>query len=366
MSDSKVSSVSENDSSRDDFRTPIRILEWLLYAAVALVPMLIVWRLRIVLAPFAIALLLALLINPSIKKLERRGVNRRISLAVISLIFVGIFVLVAIYIVPMLVRQLAALPQLVQGLPDTFAKYQHRWEAFVERAHVPEAVQEAFSEAFKKAQAAMPSTLASIGTSVAKSARFVIWVILIPLATVYFLSDLDRIGSKAINLAPRRYRERIRQTGHDVGETFLGWAGGMAVVSTGNGLLVGLALTILGMPYALIVGVIAILLYPVPYVGPWLTALIAFLTTFATIGVVKGAIAVAFVLALNFLLDSFITPRVVGGRVGLHPVISLMALMIGAELFGVVGMFLALPVAATIQKLLIQAIPRLREEPPEP
>jgi predicted PurR-regulated permease PerM len=316
-----------------------------------------------VLAPFAIALLLALLINPAIARLERRGISRRWSVLIISLAFLVIFAGIALYLIPVIVRQIMTLPDFVKGLPETFSRYHHRWDAFVDRLRVPQPVQDAIAEAGKKAQGAMPKALASLGGSLARSVGFVIWIVLIPIFTIYLLADLDNIGKRAIYLVPSRLRERAAQLGNEIGGVFLGWARGMAIVSTVNGVLVGIALAVLGVPYSLIVGLLAILLYPVPYIGPWLTVLIAFFTALAGVGIVKALIAVGIVVLLNQIFDTLITPRVVGGKVGLHPVVSLIALMVGAQLFGIVGMLLALPIAATIQILLVHAIPRLGSHP---
>ena len=351
--------------TENDFQTPLLILTWLLYAAIACVPLLIVWHLRMALAPFAIALFLAMLINPAISRLERRGISRRLSLAIISLIFLGVFALIAVYLIPMIVKQVVALPDLAKGLARAASGYQDRWEAFVGRIHLPQPVEDAAAAALKKAEMALPKHLASMGGSLAKSVGFVIWIVLIPLATIYLLADLETIGQKAISILPKRHRNRASQLGKEIGQVFLDWARGMAIVSTGNGTLVGVALAIMGVHYALIVGLVAILLYPVPYIGPWLTAIIAFLTTLATVGILKAVIALAAVIVLNSIFDSFVTPRVVGGKVGLHPVLSLIALMVGAQLFGIVGMLLALPLAATVQILLVHAIPRLGEEEKE-
>jgi len=264
-----------------------------------------------------------------------------------------------VYLIPVIVRETMTLPQFVKGLPEAFSKYQHRWEAFVGRVHIPQPVQDAISEAGGKLQKALPGKLASLGGSLAKSAGFVLWIVLIPLATIYLLADLDEVGKKVIHVTPKRHRERVRQLGAEIGEVFLGWARGMALVSTANGVVVGAGLAILGVPYSLIIGIVAILLYPVPYIGAWLTVLISFLTALATVGIAKAGIAVLIVVAANQVFDNLITPRVVGGKVGLHPVVSLIALMVGAQLFGIVGMLIALPVAATIQILLVHAIPKL-------
>ncbi len=351
--------MSDPNNSSDRFQAPLILLTWMLYAAVAAIPLLILWSLRKVLAPFAIALLLALLINPAITRLERIRIPRRLSIAIISLVFLGIFAIVAVYLIPMLAKQLMGLPELARRLPSVLSAYSESWRDFTERMRVPDSVMQAFEQATDRALEALPGTLTSIGASLARSAGYILWLVIIPIVTVYLLGDLERIGKKAVYILPSKHQARISSVASEIGQVFLGWARGMAIVSILNGTMIGLSMSILGVPYFLLLGIAGVLLYPVPYLGPLLTAGICFITALATTGIAKATIAVFVVLFFNFFFDNLVTPKIVGSKVGLHPVFSLMALLIGANIFGVLGMLFALPVAATIQILLVQAIPRL-------
>ena len=353
--------MSNPNNSANRFEAPLILLTWLLYAAVAVIPLLVIWRLRMALAPFLIALALALLIDPAIKRLEKHGIARRWSVFIISLVFLGVFALVAVYLIPMLAKQIIALPGAVKKLPDVFSTYSGRLDLFITRLHVPDSVLQEFYKASERALKELPRTLTTVGTSLAKSAGYIIWLVLIPIATIYLLGDLDRIGKKAVYLIPRKHRQHVSELASEIGQVFLAWARGMAIVSIGNGVLIGIGLALLGVPYALVLGIVAVLLYPVPYVGPWLTAGACFVTALVSVGIVKAGISVGIMLGFNFMFDNLITPRIVGGKVGLHPVVSLIALMVGANLFGIIGMLLALPAAATIQILLIHAMPKLSE-----
>ena len=122
--------------------------------------------------------------------------------------------------------------------------------------------------------------------------------------------------------------------------------------------------------YALLVGAAAGVLYAVPYLGAFSIALVTFIVSFAAAsgdhqsGLAFGGIALAATLVLNQVFDNVVTPRVVGGGVGLHPVLALFALVIGGELFGLWGMLLSVPIAGSIQVILFRLYPRLTQSTP--
>lgn len=116
--------------------------------------------------------------------------------------------------------------------------------------------------------------------------------------------------------------------------------------------------------YALLVAVAGDLLYSVPYLGPLVTALITFLVAFAAGGIGFGFAGVGATLVLNQIFDNIITPRIVGGGVGLHPVMSLFALTLGGALFGLWGLLLSVPIAASLQAILFRLFPKLTTPTP--
>jgi predicted PurR-regulated permease PerM len=118
------------------------------------------------------------------------------------------------------------------------------------------------------------------------------------------------------------------------------------------------------LPYALFLGIAAGILYAVPYVGPGLAmSSAAIISLTAGKGVPYTGVVVAAFIIMHVTFDYGVTPRVVGGSVGLHPLVNVFALMVGATMFGVPGMLLAVPVAASIQRLLSHFFPRLAQQP---
>ena len=227
------------------------------------------------------------------------------------------------------------------------------------------------------------SALADFAAKVLKSveaaavglAGQVLWIIIIPLSLFYFLMDYQALRTKLISLAPARYQENLDKMSLEVVEIFSTYVRSLGIVCAAYGAAATVLFFILGLKYALFLGIAAGVLYAVPYVGPAVaigsaafTALlmnpVVIVPTSITLSPMAHAILVVFLfVAVHFTFDYGVTPKVVGGSVGLHPLVNIFALMCGATLFGVWGMLLAVPVAASIQMLLIYFFPKLAEKP---
>jgi predicted PurR-regulated permease PerM len=191
-------------------------------------------------------------------------------------------------------------------------------------------------------------------------------VIVIPIVTFYLLQDLSRLRARLLFLLPERVRGAFVSTSTDIGEVFGNYLRGMVQVCLMYSVVAMIGMFGVGLffrpmlGYALLIGAVAGVLYSVPYVGFLGTALLTSTVVLASgsgIGALIASIVTLFV--LNQTFDNVIMPRVVGGGVGLHPLLSLFALLLGANLFGLWGMLLAVPAAGSIQTILFRLFPRL-------
>lgn len=216
-----------------------------------------------------------------------------------------------------------------------------------------------------------------LGTSTGRASSFLLGsittlfeIVISLIVTFYLLLDIDRFRARMFYLAPKPARAPMRIIFKDIGNVFSEYLRGMLIVSALYGVGTLALLLILSIfkhdlfQYALLIGVAGGLLYTIPYLGPLVTAVITFLVAFAAGGIEFGGIAVLLTLFLNQLFDNVITPRVVGGGVGLHPIASLFALTLGGTLFGVWGMLLSVPVAASVQVILFRLFPILTTPTP--
>ena len=334
-----------------------------------------------VISPFAVGLTLALLLDPLADSLMKRGLSRMAASGIVFGVFLFLIVGVGYLSIPALIDQAASL---AQNGPTFIEGLRHSVNDFL-TAHpkigpvkMPKDFSHLTDQISGQAAGFLQKAGGSIGTFLIGSVTVVVQFILTLIITFYFLVDIDRLRARLFYLAPEKWRGMMGHIGSDVGGVFSDYLRGLLIVCAlygvaTIGLLYGLSVFHHSLAqYALLVGAAAGLLYAVPYLGSLTTALVTFVVAFAAAagdhqsGLAFGGIAVAATLVVNQVFDNIVTPRVVGGGVGLHPILALFALVIGGELFGIAGMLLSVPIAGSIQAILFRLFPRLTQPTPAP
>lgn len=191
-------------------------------------------------------------------------------------------------------------------------------------------------------------------------------LLLSPLVTLYVLADLPKLRARLFFLFPERIRATARRHADATGQVFGSYLRGMGTICALYAVAATVSVLVAGFFFdglrqnAVLIGVVCGLFYAVPVLGPLVMVTFAVVVTAATGNPWPAIVtAAAIVFVLNFIFDNFLMPRLVGGSVGLHPLVSLFALLIGGQVLGVVGMLISIPVAASIQIVLFQMFPRL-------
>ncbi len=314
-------------------------------------------------ASLTIAFVLAYLLDPLVAKLEKKGVNRSLAAPVMLVVFFTGLVLLGMAVIP---RLFAQGRELVHRLPAVYAG--------VAGALAPTSEQylgyNVFTDVDKLVESlGDPTTLVQplggiVGGVFSRTFHFVsalLGLLIIPLMAYYLLRDFPLMYGKFIYLVPKRHHKSIADLRHRLHGVLGGFIRGQLVVSTVLSLYYIAAFTVMRLELALVLGLMAGFFNIVPYLGIVsvlvLTLLIAFihgaqLTTFIGIGVI-------FALGMG-MEGSFLTPRIVGRKVGLSPLTLIVALLVGGELLGLVGMLLAVPIAAISKVFLESAIAQYR------
>ncbi|MGR3564718.1 MAG: AI-2E family transporter [Heliomarina sp.] len=309
---------------------------------------LMLWLLGDVLLPFVIGSAIAYMIDPLADRLERAGLSRAAATAIITIAAILTFALVTLLIVPTLISQTA-------GLIDTLPQLTNRFQAFLGE-RFPELLEEGST---------IRKTLVSIGESIRERApqvaetllgsalsliNVVVLLVIVPVVSVYMLLDWDRMIARIDELLPREHAPTIRRLAAEIDETMAAFVRGMGLVCLILGTYYAVALMIVGLNFGLVVGFIAGLVTFIPYLGALIggvlaigLALFQFWGDWLSIGIVAGIFVIGQIVEGNFL-----TPKLVGDSVGLHPVWLLLALAVFGALFGFVGMLVAVPVAAAL------------------
>lgn len=308
----------------------------------------VLWFLGDVLLPFVIGSAIAYFIDPVADRLERAGLSRIAATAVITIVAILLAVLIGLLVIPTLISQsidlINIMPQLFQDLQSFIAK--HFPSLLVEGSSARETLN-TIGEAIKERGPALIETALGSALSVL---NIVVLLIVVPVVSVYMLLDWDRMIARIDELLPRDHAPIIRQLARDIDDTLASFIRGMGTVSLILGAYYAIALMLVGLNFGLVVGVIAGLVTFIPYLGALIggslaigLALFQFWGDWTSIGLVAAVFAIGQVVEGNFL-----TPKLVGGSIGLHPVWLLLALSVFGALFGFVGMLVAVPVAAAI------------------
>ena len=324
--------------------------------------------------PFVVGTILALLLDPVTHRLERRGLSRPIAIFVVFGTTVILLTGLGFLVVPRLVEQVssfgASTPQYVSNLQTTVDAWlkNHRHMGPVV---LPKNSHDLLSQITQKFSATVQGSVGNLTELLRGSATTIVQVVVTLMIMFYVLADMDRLRGRAIYLVPSKYRGMAQLFGADIGNVFSDYLRGLLIVCTMYGITVitvlyGLAIwkhPLAG--YALLAGIFAGVLYSVPYIGAISIALMTFFIGFTAGGWVFGCVTMVSVLAVNQIYDNIITPRVVGGGVGLHPVAAILALAMGARLGGFWGLVLSVPIAASIQAILFRIFPRLTHPTPD-
>ncbi len=329
-----------------------------------------VWLVWDVLPPFLIATALALLLDPLMDRMQKRGLPRWLAVLLTFSGFLLLFFGVIAYLLPRAIGQVAELLGNSNAYAARFQAAADAWAAenadLLRRLNLPPSLQDLWEQHQGELTAWVQRFLQGIFAAFQQSLGRLGWLIVIPLVTLYLLMDLDALQARLVYLVPEARREAAVDLAARVGAVFAAYLRGLTLICAAYGTVVYLVLGLgFALPYALILGLLAAALYAVPYLGQLGLLLGCAGVAWATgrsPGFILGVVAALVVVGQIF--DQLITPRFFGRQVGLHPVLGLFALMAGGQLFGLAGMVMAVPVAAAARVVLIQLFPRLTEPIP--
>lgn len=178
-------------------------------------------------------------------------------------------------------------------------------------------------------------------------------LVLIPVLAFYFVLDHRSLSREIYGLVPkRRIREAVK-IGHETGIILQSYVVGQIILCAIAGLLTGLFLAVLGVPYVVVLALFAAITRAIPVIGPVVSGIPIVLVGLLNFhGLAIPTYLLIFVVVMHFAESKFIMPKLIGYRLRLHPAVVVIVLLVGAEFFGIIGMFLAAPVAAIIRELL--------------
>jgi predicted PurR-regulated permease PerM len=334
-------------------RFPVRTVLTVLAIVIAVWTLLqVVLITRQVLTWVLVALFFAIALSPAVDWLQRHGIRRRgYAVALTALSVAALIALIAWLVIPQLVGQVNDFAHKVPDYIDDLTKGRGRLGFLETKYQIVERVREAVNTGGASKVFGLSGTAISITKSVVTMVAAVITIIAM---TYFMLLEGPMWVERFYSLFPPERQERLRGILGNIAKSVGGYVTGNLFISLIAGVTSGLALWILGVPFALALGLLVAILDLVPLVGATIAAVIATTVTFlATGGIWAGVAMIVFFVVYQQVENHLLQPLVYGRTVQLSPLIVLISVLIGASLAGVLGALGAIPIAGSIQVVIV-------------
>ena len=337
-----------------------------------------------VITPFAVAAGLAYFGDPLVDRLERFGIgkwkfSRTLSVVLVFVLMIAVLAVVVLIVTPLLQEQIRRLvdvfPEFLDWVATSVLPWLQETLGFNTETLDAASLSKALKAYWKEASAAAFGLLGTVSRSGQALLAWMMNLVLIPVVTFYLLRDWDLLIEGIRKLLPPRLEPTISGLTKEIDEVLAAFIRGQLMVMFALGLIYFLGLTLIGLDLAFIIGMGAGLLSVVPYLGTIVGVVAAVVAaTFQFQDMVHVALVLA-VFGFGQAMEGMVlTPKLVGDRIGLHPVAVIFAVLAGGQLFGFLGILLALPVASALNVVVRHAneyymqssLFRNQSEPPEP
>ncbi|MGI9234510.1 MAG: AI-2E family transporter [Woeseiaceae bacterium] len=340
-------------------------LNWLV--AIALTGWLL-YLLAPVLTPFVAAALLAYMADPLADRLQKLKIPRTVAVVLVFLIIFAVLALLVLLVGPLIKTQVSAL---FRALPDIAGKVEEVWLPTLTGWLDLDTDENFGIQAFLSRYSDMVGSwsgkiLLSVSKSGGALAAAVLSLFLIPILTFYLLRDWDSILVHLGALVPESQRDTVFQLARETDEVFSAFLRGQILVMAALAIIYSVGLGLVGLKFAIAIGVVSGLVSFVPYLGFVFGIALAGLTVALEPNPLWQLVGVVATFSIAQLIEgSVLTPKLVGDRIGLHPVIIIFAVAAGGQLFGFFGILLALPAAAVLSVLVRFTYDRYLKEHPD-
>ncbi|HEX7803380.1 MAG TPA: AI-2E family transporter [Pseudoxanthomonas sp.] len=335
-----------------------RFLRRLQWTALGVGACWLLWLLAPILTPFAVAALLGWLGDPLVDRLELAGRSRNTAVILVFTVMALLLVLVLVILVPLIESQISTLVESLPryrlwftgvAIPWIEARSGMQIATWLDLDHLIELVR----SNWERAGGMAATVLGYVSRSGFALIGWMANLVLIPVITFFFLRDWDLIVGRVASMVPRDHIETVTRLARESSDVLGGFLRGQFLVMIILGIMYGIGLWAVGLDLGILIGIIAGLLTFVPYLGPTSGVVLGVLAALMQYGDWKHIAGVLAVFGVGQLIESYwLTPKLVGDRIGLHPVAVVFAVLAGGQLFGFLGMLLALPMAAVVNVLL--------------
>ena len=308
------------------------------------------------LAAIVISVVLSYIINPLVTYLETKKISRRLGVLIVYVGFILILVVLFLVVLPKTIEELRnlliSLPHLVNDvnlqildLADHIEKVTN-----IDMSRILNNIQEGIEQYLNSVQTSLLDRLRFMASGMYAALGRMVSFVLILILTYYFTVDKNRIKVKMYKLIPSTYRSDILYLASEINTAMLEFVKGKLLLAVIVGVMTTIMLLILGVNFAVAIGLITIIADIIPYIGPFLAFVPAFF--FSVMDSWTKAIWVSiFFVFLQWAENNLFAPKILGKRTGLHPAVVLLCIFVGGGTFGVIGMILSVPAFSTLMIL---------------
>lgn len=335
-----------------------RFLKRVQWAAVVLFALWVLWLLSPVLTPFVLAAMLGWLGDPVVDRIVASGRSRGTAVALVFSVMTLLFVGVILLLVPMLQRQVVTLVESIPRYYDWVTGTMLPWVETRTRLDLGrwmdmEHAVAMLREHWQSAGGVAATVLGYVTRSGSLLLSLAVNAVLVPVLAFFFLRDWDMLLARIAFLVPRDHVDTVTRLARESEAVLGGFLRGQFMVMLILGIGYAIGLQIVGLELGILIGLIAGLLTFVPYVGPASLLVLGGIAALVQYGDWPHLVGVLIVFGVGQVVESYwLTPKLVGDRIGLHPMAVIFSVLAGGQLFGFLGMLLALPVAAVANVLL--------------
>lgn len=328
----------------------------------ALLAVAMVWAMRDLALLVGYAVLLAYALLPAVRAIERlrdprgRALPRGVVAGAVIFTLVVIVGWMVVLIVPPLAGEAVNFAGTVPHLLDRIVEVVSAYAAGHDFARW-------FEPALERARAELPAMALGLGGSISNGATGVfsgighlLGLALLPLLAFYLLADSDAVQASVLGFVPEASRPDITRLGGAVDRALRSYVRGQAIVCVVTGIAVSAGLALVHHPVALLLGLLAGAAEVIPYLG-FMVVVAAIALAGASVGPLQMLLGLAVYVGLNWTIGAFVTPRLMGRYLRMHPFVVTVSVLAGAQLLGAEGALLALPVAAVVQALIGEFAP---------
>jgi predicted PurR-regulated permease PerM len=328
-----------------------------MWLAIGLFALWFINSVSMILVPFIVSLVFAYMLNPVVELFQKWKVPRWVSALMLILLFVSGITLVLFFILPIALSQLDGVLRTLSALTDQYqlAFWNSNSIKVFERYGVSvNELRNAFaSQLTPKFEDILKTLIRAFGLLINSISGFVtqiFYIILVPFLTFYFLTDFPKIHHRFLMLFPRTSRDRVEDFLSRSDDLIGHYLRGALLVALLQGLIISIIFSLSGIKYAMLLGLLACLFDLVPYFGliaiMALSAVIALFSEPPTL--MKLAIALVSIATLHMAEITFLSPKIIGSKVGLHPLLIILSLLIFLYFLGFIGLLIAVPTTALV------------------